>query len=82
MSDFKNVITKLRKEQDLNQQEFADKLGVSKRTVSMWEIGERFSSKELYEQIADFFNVDIDYKTNYFDGIQVIYVKRMGLNFK
>jgi repressor LexA len=82
MSDFKNVITKLRKEQDLNQQEFADKLGVSKSTVSMWEIGERFPSKELYEQIADFFNVDIDYKTNYFDGIQVIYVKRMGLNFK
>lgn len=30
MSDFKNVITKSRKEQDLNQQEFADKLGVSK----------------------------------------------------
>lgn len=48
----------------------------------MWEMGERFPSKELYEQIADFFNVDIDYKTNYFDGIQVIYVKRMGLNFK
>lgn len=48
----------------------------------MWEMGERFTSKELYEQIADFFNVDIDYKTNYFDGIQVIYVKRMGLNFK
>lgn len=51
MSDFKNVITKLRKEQDLNQQEFADKLGVSKSTVSMWEIGERFPSKELYYSI-------------------------------
>lgn len=36
MSDFKNVIAKLRKEQDLNQREFADKLGVSKSTVSMW----------------------------------------------
>ena len=27
----------------------------------MWETGKRLPSPELYEQVADYFNVDIDY---------------------
>lgn len=45
----------------LTQDGLAKELGVSKSTVAMWEIGERLPSKELYEQLADLFNVDIDY---------------------
>lgn len=58
---FKYIFKKLRKELDLTQGAVAEKLGVSKSTVAMWETGQRFPSPELYEQIADFFNVDIDY---------------------
>lgn len=58
---FKYIFKKLRKEQNLTQEAIAEKLGVSKSTVAMWETGQRFPSPELYEQIADYFNVDIDY---------------------
>lgn len=39
----------------------AKELSVSKSTIAMWETGKRLPSPELYEQIADYFNVDIDY---------------------
>ena len=61
MSDFKDIILKLRNEQGFTQEKLADVLGTSKSTVGMWEMGVRFPSKELYEAIADYFNVDIDY---------------------
>lgn len=58
---FSKVFLKLREEAGLKQDEIAKKLGVSKSTVGMWEIGKRLPSPELYEAIADCFNVDIDY---------------------
>lgn len=59
--EFKNIFYQLRKERDLTQEEISKALGVSKSSVAMWETGQRLPSPELYEQIADFFNVDIDY---------------------
>lgn len=59
--EFKNIFQQLRKERDLTQEEISKALGVSKSSVAMWETGQRLPSPELYEQIADFFNVDIDY---------------------
>lgn len=61
VSEFKTIIYKLRSEIELTQGEFAKEIGVSKSTVAMWETGKRLPSPELYEQIADYFNVDIDY---------------------
>ncbi len=61
MGEFKDIIKKLRIEKNLSQSELASELDISSSSVAMWEIGRRFPSKELYEQIADFFNVDIDY---------------------
>ncbi len=61
MAEFKDIIAKLRSENQMSQQTLADKLDVSKSTIAMWETGKRFPSKELYEQIADLFCVDIDY---------------------
>lgn len=59
--DFGGIFLKLRNELGLKQDEIAKKLGVSKSTIGMWETGKRLPSPELYEQVADFFNVDIDY---------------------
>lgn len=61
VKDFKNIFKMLRKEHGYTQKDTAAKLGVSISTIGMWETGQRLPSPELYEQIADFFNVDIDY---------------------
>lgn len=62
MPEFKNIIVKLRKEKGYStQEEFAKAIGMSRSTIGMWESGVRFPSKEGMEQLADFFNVDIDY---------------------
>ena len=57
----KDIIVQLRIEKGLTQGELAKELGISKSTIGMWETGKRLPSPELYEQLADFFNVDIDY---------------------
>jgi len=61
VNEFKKVFLQLRKEREFTQDEISKALGVSKSSVAMWETGQRLPSPELYEQIADFFNVDIDY---------------------
>lgn len=61
VNDFCKIFSRLRIEYGLTQDEIAKKLGVSKSTIGMWEIGKRLPSPELYEAIADFFNVDMDY---------------------
>lgn len=59
--EFSMIFQKLRSEVGLKQEEMAKELGVSKSTIGMWETGKRLPSPELYEQVADYFNVDIDY---------------------
>ena len=48
-------------EEDYTQETLAAKLNISKATIAMWETGKRLPSPEKYEEIADFFNVDIDF---------------------
>lgn len=67
MTEFKDIISKLRSEKGLNQDELAKALNVSKSTVGMWEIGKRTPITSKLDEIADYFNVDMDYlygKTN------------------
>ena len=61
MAEFKDIILELRTERHFNQEELAKALNVSKSTVGMWEIGQRLPGPEKYEEIADYFNVDMDY---------------------
>lgn len=61
MDKFPAIIKKLRLEKGLGQEQLAEEMNVSRSTVGMWETGKRLPSKELYEQLADYFNVDIDY---------------------
>lgn len=60
-NEFGSIFLKLRKEVGKTQGEMASILKVSKSTIGMWETGRRLPSPELYEQIADYFNIDIDY---------------------
>jgi transcriptional regulator with XRE-family HTH domain len=49
----------LRKEKGITQEEFAEKLGVSGRTVSRWETGSNMPDISLLVDIADFYDVDV-----------------------
>lgn len=59
--EFKDIFSELRKEMNYSQRKIAEVLSVSQSTVAMWETGKRYPQRETMEQIADLFNVDMDY---------------------
>lgn len=61
MGKFYERFKQLREEKGYSQQMLADKLSISRSTVGMYESGLREPNFELLEEIADFFNVDMDY---------------------
>lgn len=61
MGNFHNIFKQLRLSSGYTQVEMAQKLGISRSTIGMYETGAREPDFETLEAIADFFNVDIDY---------------------
>ena len=61
MSAFSTRIKQLRVDLGLSQQALADKLGISKSSVNMYERGEREPGFETLETMATFFHVDMNY---------------------
>jgi len=61
MADFANILKELRVNQGLSQTNLADRLGISKSAVSMYEQGRREPDFDVLRQIADIFHVEIDY---------------------
>lgn len=51
----------LRTQKGLSQKAFADVMHASQNTISQWENGTREPNYEITEQIADYFNVTVDY---------------------
>lgn len=67
MSNFNSQLKMLRQEIGISQQDLAEKIGVSKSSINMYERGEREPGIETLKRMAIFFNVDMDYllgKTN------------------
>lgn len=52
-------IKTLRHEKNLTQEQFAEKMNVSRRTVSRWETGNNIPDLDLLMNIADYFGVDL-----------------------
>ncbi len=50
---------KLRNEKGLTQEQLAEKLNVSRRTVSRWETGNNVPDLDILIEMADYFNVDL-----------------------
>ena len=61
MADYSERIKTLRIKHNYSQQRLADLLNVNKQTVSQYERGVRFPSKENLEALCDVFNVSSDY---------------------
>ena len=56
-------IAELRREKNLSQVEFANAMGVSLSSVSLWEQNKREPRLPLRDALCDFFNVDMNYLT-------------------
>lgn len=54
-------IKTLRKGRKLTQQELADRLGITRATVSNYEVGRRAPHISELKRIAEFFGVGVDY---------------------
>ncbi|MDE5984439.1 MAG: helix-turn-helix domain-containing protein [Eubacterium sp.] len=57
---FNENIRNLRKEKGLSQEHLAEKLGVTRQTISKWENGAAMPNLKKLTEIADFFNVSMD----------------------
>ena len=60
MSSFSDMLIYLRKRNKLSQQELADKVGVARSSIGMYETGKREPDFETLEIFADYFNVNMD----------------------
>jgi len=56
-----NRISKLRAEKNMTQAELAEKLGVSDKAVSKWEVGGCYPDVTILPHLSDLFGVSIDY---------------------
>lgn len=60
-----SFLQQLRKEKSITQEQFAEVIGVSSRTVSRWETGSNMPDLDILIQIADYYEVEI---REIFDG--------------
>ena len=60
MSAFSDILVLLRKQDGLTQEEVAQRLGMSRSALSMYETGKREPDFETMEMLADFYNVNMD----------------------
>ena len=62
---FKDNLIELRKLNGMSQDELADRIGVSRQTVSKYETGESLPDIEKCKRIAEVFPVSVDELINY-----------------
>ena len=54
-------IQKLRKQNGLSQEALAEKVTVTRQTISKWELGQSTPDLDFIAQLSDIFNVSSDY---------------------
>ena len=54
-----SFLKELRKEKDITQEQLAEQLNVSGRTVSRWETGNNMPDISILVELADFYDVSI-----------------------
>ncbi len=82
--DFSEKLVSLRKQRGLTQEELAEKIGVSRQSISKWESKVSFPDLEKIVKLSEVFNVSIDYllKENGEDGHEIPLEKKDGVRKK
>ncbi len=62
--NFAEKMIELRKQQNLSQQDLADRLGVSRQAISRWETGAVQPLADSVKSLAQVFQVSTDYLLN------------------
>lgn len=57
---FKQQLLNLRKQKGVSQEFLADKLQVSRQTISKWELGETTPDLENLVRLSEFFEISLD----------------------
>ena len=68
INKFKDILRDLRKEKSLTQNQLAKNMRVSEDCIHFWEKGRSEPSIEDLINLANFFNVTIDYLVGRSDG--------------
>lgn len=63
----KNRIEKLRKSKKLSQSDLANQVGVTRQAISAYETGKRVPKDNIFNKMADFFDVSVPYLMGYSD---------------
>lgn len=58
--EFYNKLYNLRKQKGLSQEELANRLNVSRQTISKWEVGDSTPDMEKLIAISDLFEISLD----------------------
>ncbi len=58
--DFKDNLSKLRKQNGMSQEDLAEKLGISRQAISKWESGYSYPDLETVIKLSEIFNVSTD----------------------
>lgn len=61
MKEFKDILYELRSSRGISQAQLAHDLKLSVGLVGLYETGKRMPSRTTQEQLADYFNVTLDY---------------------
>ena len=61
MSSISTRIRELRQSADMTQEEFGNKFGIVKSTVSLYESGKSTPNDEIKQKICEFFDISLDY---------------------
>ena len=58
--EFNNKLYELRKQKGFSQEELANRLNVSRQTISKWEVGDSTPDMEKLVAISDLFGISLD----------------------
>ena len=61
---FEEKLMKLRKEKVLSQEELAEKLNVTRQTISKWDLGQSKPDMDKLQEMSTLFEVPIDHLIN------------------
>ena len=74
--NFGKYVKILRKDNFLTQEEFANKLGVSRQTVSNWEQNITTPNLNDIEKICKVFNIELNYFCKKKEKVPIIFSKK------